>query len=416
MYLNKKHVNSTTIVLSFFLTIIFMVAAYLMIESIKKIVISEASQEAKSIAATTARFIEENVQEYRRLSEASLGDLEAENMEYYNKMNRVFRLIKQDTGVDFIFTQRKISDSEIAYILDGESPESETFSPIGSKDGMSEEELRAFNEGIITATDLITDIVWGDFLTAFAPIKESGEVIGLVGVDFSSDYIKNLISNISLAIYATASVLVILSTIIFYNLLKGYYQSINVDYMTGLMNKRSFVTSIENEKSRSSSTKKPFSLALLDIDNFKTVNDNFGHICGDEMLQKVAFQIKNNTKRSDLCFRFGGDEFAIIFPQTTQKNAEAVCKAIQGNIRENCCCNCKDDVVIPTLSIGICEWKEGMKASEIIEAADKAMYLSKRRGKNGTTIFIEERLIGNDVKGQSFSCNSSRFLKEGQGC
>lgn len=380
MEYDRKKVIASSIAVTIFLAIILFSVASILLGNIKDIVIKEASEEAKGIAATAARFIEDNVSDYTKLSKVT--DYSDENFDkyYYHRMNRVFRLIKKDTGADFIFTEKKISDTVIEYILDGEDPKSDLFSPIGSKDGMSQEELRAFNEGVITATGMIKDEAWGDYLTAFAPIKDSGEVIGLVGVDFSSDYIRKIVNNVSYVTFLILFLLVSLSYIAIYNLFKIHHSSLNTDFMTGLINRRGFKEAVDSSINDAKRYGVAFTLIILDIDNFKEINDRCGHPYGDEILKNIAHTIKQNTRHSDLSFRYGGDEFAMILPGTSKEEALLVCRNIQNSIADVRLLN--EETCLPTLSIGICGWVENMTADQIIKAADNAMYLSKTEGKN----------------------------------
>ena len=380
MEYDRKKVIASSAALTIFLAIILFSVASILIGNIKDIVIKESAEEAKGIAATAARFIEDNVSDYRKLSDVTNYSEDNFDKDYYLRMNRLFRLIKKDTGADFIFTEKKISDTEIEYILDGEDPESDLFSPIGSKDGMSKEELRAFNEGIITATGMIKDEAWGDYLTAFAPIKDSGELIGLVGVDFSSDYIKKIVNNVSYVTYLILFLLTALSYIAINNLFKIHYSSLNTDFMTGLINRRGFKEAVHYAISDAKRYGITFTLIILDIDNFKEINDRCGHPYGDKILNNIAHIIKQNTRHSDLSFRYGGDEFAMILPGTSKEDALLVCRNIQHSIAEDR--NFSEDNCHPTMSIGICEWSEEITADEMIKAADDAMYLSKDEGKD----------------------------------
>ena len=139
MEYDRKKVIASSAAVTVLLAIILFSVASILIGNIKDIVIKEASEEAKGIAATAARFIEDNVSDYRNLSMVTDYSKGSFDKNYYQRMNKLFRLIKKDTGADFIFTEKKISDTEIEYILDGEDPESDLFSPIGSQDGMSKE-------------------------------------------------------------------------------------------------------------------------------------------------------------------------------------------------------------------------------------------------------------------------------------
>ena len=342
--------------------------------------IKESAEEAKGIAATAARFIEDNVSDYRKLSDVTNYSEDNFDKDYYLRMNRLFRLIKKDTGADFIFTEKKISDTEIEYILDGEDPESDLFSPIGSRDGMSKEELKAFNEGVITATGMIRDEAWGEYLTAFAPIKDSGELIGLVGVDFSSEHIRMIVRNVSYVTYLILFLLTSLSYVAIQNLFKMHYSSLNTDFMTGLINRRGFKEAVHNAISDAKKYGVAFTLIILDIDNFKEINDSCGHPYGDEVLKIIAHIIKQNTRHSDLSFRYGGDEFALILPDTSKEDALQVCMNIQSSLNDDR--HFTEGACHPTISMGICEWSGNMTSDDIIKAADEAMYLSKQEGKN----------------------------------
>lgn len=380
MEYDRKKVIASSAALTIFLAIILFSVASILIGNIKDIVIKESAEEAKGIAATAARFIEDNVSDYRKLSDVTNYSEDNFDKDYYLRMNRLFRLIKKDTGADFIFTEKKISDTEIEYILDGEDPESDLFSPIGSRDGMSKEELKAFNEGVITATGMIRDEAWGEYLTAFAPIKDSGELIGLVGVDFSSEHIRMIVRNVSYVTYLILFLLISLSYVAIQNLFKMHYSSLNTDFMTGLINRRGFKEAVHNAISDAKKYGVAFTLIILDIDNFKDINDSCGHPYGDEVLKIIAHIIKQNTRHSDLSFRYGGDEFALILPGTSKEDALQVCMNIQSSLNDDR--HFTEGACHPTMSMGICEWSGNMTSDDIIKAADEAMYLSKQESKN----------------------------------
>ena len=380
MEYDRKKVIASSAALTIFLAIILFSVASILIGNIKDIVIKESAEEAKGIAATAARFIEDNVSDYRKLSDVTNYSEDNFDKDYYLRMNRLFRLIKKDTGADFIFTEKKISDTEIEYILDGEDPESDLFSPIGSRDGMSKEELKAFNEGVITATGMIRDEAWGEYLTAFAPIKDFGELIGLVGVDFSSEHIRMIVRNVSYVTYLILFLLTSLSYVAIQNLFKMHYSSLNTDFMTGLINRRGFKEAVHNAISDAKKYGVAFTLIILDIDNFKDINDSCGHPYGDEVLKIIAHIIKQNTRHSDLSFRYGGDEFALILPDTVREDALKVCMNIQSSLNDDR--HFTEGACHPTISMGICEWSGNMTSDDIIKAADEAMYLSKQEGKN----------------------------------
>jgi diguanylate cyclase (GGDEF)-like protein len=95
--------------------------------------------------------------------------------------------------------------------------------------------------------------------------------------------------------------------------------------MTGLINRRGFKEAVHNAISDAKKHGVAFTLIILDIDNFKDINDSCGHPYGDEVLKIIAHIIKQNTRHSDLSFRYGGDEFALILPDTSKEDALQVC-------------------------------------------------------------------------------------------
>ena len=185
-----KHVKRkrawTLVILLALNFIILCIPANIIYNNVRSLIIEELAKNAMNTASVVANMIEEDITSYEKL--INVKDYTTGNYDtaYYNKMLTIFEKLKLETGASFLFTEKKLSGDKINYILDGEDPASENFSPIGSEDTMGEVELKSFNEGTILATDMIMDPVWGEFLTGFAPIKNhsTNEVIGLVGVGF----------------------------------------------------------------------------------------------------------------------------------------------------------------------------------------------------------------------------------------
>ena len=154
----------------------------------------------------------------------------------------------------------------------------------------------------------------------------------------------------------------------------------NHDGLTGLVSREAFRNHISVEKNRCARTGKPLTLAYLDCDDFKKLNDSYGHLTGDQVLKSVADVMRSNTRSYDIVARMGGDEFAILFPETSAEAARCVierlnselCEAMQGRNRQI------------TFSIGVitfCDPAES--ADEMIHAVDSRMYSVKREGKAG---------------------------------
>lgn len=153
-----------------------------------------------------------------------------------------------------------------------------------------------------------------------------------------------------------------------------------LDILTGLDNKRFFMEKAKNEKNRSLRFKRPFTIAYMDIDNFKQLNDVFGHGKGDILLQDLGKIIKKNIRTYDIAARLGGDEFVILFPETDKKQAQEAVNKIKTCVEEVL----RKHMDSLTLSIGVVTVTESTHNIEgILKIADDLMYSVKNNSKNG---------------------------------
>ena len=165
--------------------------------------------------------------------------------------------------------------------------------------------------------------------------------------------------------------------------LKAAYQQeqelSRVDFLTGVANARAFRQVAETEKHRVRRYKHPLTLAYLDIDNFKIVNDRYGHQTGDVLLVWVARSIKRNLRNTDFVARVGGDEFAILLPETGAEAGQFVLYKLQRVLIDLVTQNAWP----VTFSIGAATFvAEPESLDEMIQSADDLMYTAKRNGKN----------------------------------
>lgn len=156
--------------------------------------------------------------------------------------------------------------------------------------------------------------------------------------------------------------------------------------MTEVLNSRAFHEIVAIELRRVDRHKHPITLAYLDVDNFKQVNDTLGHSAGDSLLHAIAVTIRHNIRLSDTVSRLGGDEFAILMPETDSDNAK---KAIN-KLHEYLIKMVQQNKYPVTFSIGVVSCHYLCKFDELIKAADKLMYSVKSRGKNGIAYGIYE--------------------------
>lgn len=159
----------------------------------------------------------------------------------------------------------------------------------------------------------------------------------------------------------------------------------STDQLTGCYNRKMFHERLISETARAKRHGCRYSLIIFDIDNFKSVNDTFGHLAGDEVLKAVAAAGSKGIRRSDTFARWGGEEFILLLPETGLKQATVVAEKVRRTISEYDC----GDAGQQTCSFGVAEFSssDGVDANLIIYQADKALYHAKENGKNRVAAF-----------------------------
>jgi len=164
---------------------------------------------------------------------------------------------------------------------------------------------------------------------------------------------------------------------------REYRQRATVDSLTNLRNRSWFDDALERQLKLAASRHHPMSLIILDIDNFKSVNDTYGHVVGDHVLTAVGSILNSSVRPTDLSARYGGEEFVIILPDTPLSPAIQIAERLRQqmesrNIRvENC-----EDTIKVTISLGVAMSEEGEAPRAFVDRADQALYHAKDEGKN----------------------------------
>jgi diguanylate cyclase len=166
-----------------------------------------------------------------------------------------------------------------------------------------------------------------------------------------------------------------------------------IDGLTGLINRRGFDQTLGEclvTADADASVSGPCML-MCDIDHFKTINDTYGHLFGDKVIRAVAGIILNNIKGGDSASRYGGEEFVVLLPETSEQGAKVLAEHIRravekGRIRRG---TREDTDARVTLSLGLARYRRGEGPASFIERADKALYASKQNGRNRVTLAVE---------------------------
>ncbi len=170
------------------------------------------------------------------------------------------------------------------------------------------------------------------------------------------------------------------------NIEQLYYEEIYrmaiIDGLTQIYNKRYFVEFIDRELARCQRYNRPLTLVMFDLDHFKKINDEFGHLAGDYVLKRLANSIMAKNIRKEECFaRYGGEEFAIVLPDTPKQNGAILAEKIRQMVQDTRF-EFESNVIPVTISMGVSEMTKGDAVDSFIQRADDKLYEGKQGGRN----------------------------------
>ena len=162
------------------------------------------------------------------------------------------------------------------------------------------------------------------------------------------------------------------------------------DELTGLYNRRYFIEFLERELARAKRYKRNLGFCMIDLDKFKYINDTYGHLAGDMVLSDIGRMFDEHFRQGDLICRYGGEEFAVILPDTSLKSAVAVCERLRKKILSHKFKYNSSDFSI-SISIGVALYNNLVHKSsnELVSAADQALYRAKEEGRNSVRYFSD---------------------------
>jgi diguanylate cyclase len=158
---------------------------------------------------------------------------------------------------------------------------------------------------------------------------------------------------------------------------------VSTDQLTEIANRRGLIQAFDTEHARMQRSGRELSVGLLDIDNFKKLNDTLGHQTGDQALKFLANNVKQALRPMDTVARYGGEEFVVLLPETTAEEACVVLTRLQRTLTASFFMH-EDKQVFMTFSAGVTLYRPGERLEETLDRADEALYEAKRTGKNRT--------------------------------
>ena len=161
------------------------------------------------------------------------------------------------------------------------------------------------------------------------------------------------------------------------------------DALTGLANHRAFQERLQAEVGRARRHERPLALALIDVDHFKSINDTAGHAAGDRVLAALGARLRSLLRNEDVLARIGGDEFALLLPETDEVDARAVLERAREELERAPLV----DAVRVRISAGICELRRAGDAETLMRLADGALYWSKEHGRNVTAVYDPDTVV-----------------------
>ena len=241
-------------------------------------------------------------------------------------------------------------------------------------------------EEFVVKQDSMSDHIEDIHLVTVAVPEHTPKLAGLLGVAYASQ--ETLTPQEESIVRSILSVLVMVvgsSKALSRTMEELEYYSMH-DPLTGLYNRRYFNNMLEYEVGRSTRHNHEFSILLLDLDDFKDVNDSYGHPTGDEVLILVGEIMRSHTRKGDVATRIGGDEFAIVLTETGREGAEAAAATIGRALRERICPAPDGRHFHLTMSIGCATFPhDGESETDLLAGADLALYHAKDLGKDGVS-------------------------------
>ena len=220
-----------------------------------------------------------------------------------------------------------------------------------------------------------------------------GDIRGGISISFQMSEVQKRLQHSSLVILGLATLTICVVMLFIGLFFRGLIRKLAdaratlnqmamTDQLTGLANRHALFERLDEEYERQKRSGQPLSVAMIDVDHFKSVNDTYGHATGDTVLQQIALHIRSGVRKYDVAARFGGEEFLVLLPNcdliNTQQTAERIRKAIEEQVHAGS----GDGQRGITVSMGVASLLPGESKEALIHRADTALYRAKADGRN----------------------------------
>lgn len=301
----------------------------------------------------------------------------------YREMKGLLKQVKRATNVMYLYTAKKDANGHFVYVVDGLDAAAADFRYPGD---LIEQEItgdmqRALNGEQVLPKD-IKDTGWGKIFITYFPVHDGDQVVGVLGIEIEAEHQYNTYRTILwivpiivliVSIFATAA-----AVMAFRRISNPTFQDmVNTDQLTQLKSRNAFQTDVGNLEAEG--IRRGIGMIVLDLNNLKKVNDHFGHGKGDLYIQTAAKAIREVVNGQGIAYRTGGDEYAVLVPETTRQALdellEHICKRFEQYAGEV-------GVDVPlSLSGGTGVYNEGLDDSlmDLYERSDASMYEEKKR-------------------------------------
>lgn len=381
----KKRIALFVVILLFTVFLFAVPSAFLYQFSLSKVT-EDHKQYANAIASSVGYLIEENLDSFSALSNAMDDQTGSYDTSYYERIQLRLHAMNNQMNTACIEVVKYIDDQTMMMLIDSEDTVSEDYIELGERLTIYPILQSIYAGEVDESTNAMYNDEKGTYVVGYSVIYDQTQehILGVVIVHNSIDSIQDYLSTVALGIGVTISVLIIFTTLLMFKLLDLRMEVLNKDYLTSLYSKRYLETKLRRAMKESRFKNTPLSLVMIDVDYFKEINDNYGHYVGDIVLKEVANVLLYSTRNIDICSRYGGDEFMIIFPNTLSENTIQIIENIIKAILKIKVANEKIQI---SVSIGIAQWDRVADIENFVTQADKAMYVSKNTGKNKYTLY-----------------------------